>query len=62
MDHSPESLPALAVASTSDGVQQAPRSECDDINQAWFTTKEDKDNLQGKGQCMLAALPLEKIN
>ncbi|CAB4036302.1 Hypothetical predicted protein [Paramuricea clavata] len=47
MDQSP-SLPRLAMAPVPDDAQNALQSECDEINQAWFTTKEDKDSLQGK--------------
>jgi hypothetical protein len=49
MDQSTDSLPRLAMAPVPDGSQNAVQSECDGINQAWFTTKEDKDSLQGKG-------------
>ena len=49
MDQSTNSLPRLAMAPAPDGSQNAEPSECDEINQAWFTTKEDKDSLQGKG-------------
>jgi hypothetical protein len=52
MDQSAHSMPRLAMAPVpDDDSQDAMQSECDDINQAWFTTKEDKDSLQGKGIC-----------
>lgn len=37
------------MASSSNAVPRTSQSENDDINQAWFTTKEDKLSLQGKG-------------
>ncbi|XP_028398410.1 cyclin-D-binding Myb-like transcription factor 1 isoform X2 [Dendronephthya gigantea] len=49
MDQSSHSLPRLAIAPLPEGSQNEIQSEFDDINQAWFTTKEDKDSLQGKG-------------
>lgn len=50
MDQSSVTLPTLAVSSNSDSSERAAHGERSDIiNQAWFTTKEDKDSLQGKG-------------
>ena len=49
MDQSTHSLRKLAMAPVPNGSQNSMQSECSEINQAWFTTKEDKDSLQGKG-------------
>ena len=49
MEQSTSSLPRLAMAPTADGCHSPMDTGCDEINQAWFTTKEDKDSLQGKG-------------
>ena len=53
MDQSSNSLPKLAIAPVPGRSQSEIQSEFDDINQAWFTTKEDKDSLQGKGNNLL---------
>lgn len=49
MDQSTHSLQRIAMAPGPNGSQNSMQSECGEINQAWFTTKEDKDSLQGKG-------------
>ena len=49
MDQSTQSLQRLAMAPMPNGSPNSEQSECNEINQAWFTTKEDKDSLQGKG-------------
>ena len=57
MDQSSVTLPTLAVSSNSDSSERAAHGERSDIiNQAWFTTKEDKDSLQGKGVCIYSIL------
>ena len=55
MNESSSTLPVIAMAPGHDNNEKA--LEGDDINQAWFTTKEDKDSLQGKGQLIHFTLP-----
>lgn len=71
LDQSTSALPRLARARNGNGTENVLLSECGEINQAWFTSKEDKDSLQEKGtlsncfylaSCEKVQLPLHFFN